>query len=212
MSFAPYQPPPDLPPQDDLPGGKGKNKPKRPWFNRDASSFFATSAGAGGTNYQSGGSTNSQSYSSVQPSGPIASSSSAHYSGGNGQAPNYSVAEEGGTANSWETRFGWRVDFEAGATYLLGPLTAVLLLILETTNDFVRFHAYQSALLTTPLLLLHFFLKLIFPYWLQSVISFGSFGLVVFMAYRAFVDANRGLERFYLPVLGELAERWVGDE
>lgn len=33
------------------------------------------------------------------------------------------AAEQGGTANSWETRFGWRVDFEAGGAYLLGPLS-----------------------------------------------------------------------------------------
>jgi hypothetical protein len=43
------QPPPDLPPADDGPSKK-KSGPKRPWFNRDASSYLT------GGGYQSGGS------------------------------------------------------------------------------------------------------------------------------------------------------------
>lgn len=41
-----------------------------------------------------------------------------------------------------ETSLG-RHDQEALACYALGPFGAVLLLVYETENDFVRFHAFQ---------------------------------------------------------------------
>lgn len=73
-------------------------------------------------------------------------------------------AGEAERANAWESRFGWRVDLMAAASYLGGPITgesqrtagnlstqwqhesfadadvALLFLILETQNDYVRFH------------------------------------------------------------------------
>ena len=80
--------------------------------------------------------------------------------GGMGSAT--SGNEEEGTINQWETRFGMRVDLLAAAAYLLGPISgkyiwswqdymsiliqgliefiALLCLILETHNDYVRFH------------------------------------------------------------------------
>jgi uncharacterized membrane protein len=66
---------------------------------------------------------------------------------------------------------------------LIGRTSALLLLILETTNELVRFHAWQSALLTTPLVLLHFLLKLIFPAWLKLIYNIFALGLVAFMAF-----------------------------
>lgn len=126
------QPPPDHIPQPNT----TTTKPKRPWFNRDPSSFF-TGASPTGSGYQSGGSTHrsfsplpsfmiersrlnteTQSYASVGPTpGPSSYSSHANTGGPN------RAAEDAGTANSWETRFGWRVDVEAAGAYLLGPLT-----------------------------------------------------------------------------------------
>ncbi|CAE6501026.1 unnamed protein product, partial [Rhizoctonia solani] len=115
--------------------------------------------------------------------------------------------------NEWETRFGWRVDVEAAVAYLGGPITALLLLILETSNDFVRFHAYQSALLLTPLLLLRGFIGLIFPSWLQFISTMSIVIAGLYMAFKAFRDANgAGLARYQLPYIGILAERWLGEE
>lgn len=39
--------------------------------------------------------------------------------------------------NQYETSYGWRLDFEAAAAYVVGPILAILLLILETRNDYV---------------------------------------------------------------------------
>jgi hypothetical protein len=57
-------------------------------------------------------------------------------------------------------RFGWRCDIEAAAAYILGPLlgrwlpcrdapklkllTAIPLLLIETHNNYVRFHAVST--------------------------------------------------------------------
>ncbi|EAL20418.1 hypothetical protein CNBE3390 [Cryptococcus deneoformans B-3501A] len=99
----------------------------------------------------------------------------------------------------------------AAAAYLAGPLTALVFLILETRNDYVRFHAYQSALLTTPLLvlLLLFNLLLPLPAFLRTLFIVASVGATLYAAFRAWRDAQDGLERYWLPYIGPIAERWV---
>lgn len=75
--------------------------------------------------------------------------------------------------------------------------------------------AYQSALLTTPLLtiLLLFNLVIPFPSFLRLLLLLGSIGAAGYTAFRAWSDASQGgLSRFYLPYIGEIAERWVGEE
>lgn len=57
---------------------------------------------------------------------PQAGPSSQPYQGGGGSSH-----------DMWETATGARVDVEAAAAYALGPLLAIVLLILETKNDYV---------------------------------------------------------------------------
>ncbi|RXK41142.1 hypothetical protein M231_01545 [Tremella mesenterica] len=199
INFSPYQPPPDVPSTDppsdsnSLLGGRGKGKAKRPWFNRDAS--YANT-------YQSGG--NLSDPSSV-PQAYTNDPESSAYAGGSGM--NGSASED--RANAWESRFGWRVDVMAAATYLGGPITALIFLILETQNDYVRFHAYQSALLTTPLLalLLLFNLVIRLPTFLRVLLILGSICVTLYASFRAWKDAQEGLGRYWLPYIGEIAEK-----
>jgi len=101
------------------------------------------------------------------------------------------------------------VDFEAAAAYAAGPLLAILLLILETKNDYVRFHAWQSLLLSIPIAILHFILHASkFFTWLLLIADIAIFGQ---LAYRALKDAET-LERYHLPYIGDLASRWVDEE
>jgi hypothetical protein len=75
--------------------------------------------------------------------------------------------------------------------------------------------AYQSALLTTPLLTLFLFFNLVIalPAFLRLLLLLGSLGVTGYTAFRAWRDASQGgLSRFYLPYIGEIAERWVGEE
>ena len=74
--------------------------------------------------------------------------------------------------------------------------------------------AYQSALLTTPLLaiILIFNLLIRLPSFFRIVIIFGSIAVTLFASYRAWKDAQEGLSRYWLPYIGEIAERWVSEE
>jgi len=153
------------------------------------------------------------------PSTEGASGSSSSYQAGgvptfgNSVSADLGAQEEGGAVNQWESTCGWRVDLQAASTYLLGPITALLFLVIEISNDYVRFHAYQSALFSIPLIAIRFLLSFIFPAWFITMITLGLVGGIIFMAVRAYKDANQGgLARYHLPWIGEIAERWVEDE
>ncbi|KAJ9119423.1 hypothetical protein QFC24_005656 [Naganishia onofrii] len=146
-------------------------------------------------------------------------------------------------SNVWESRLGLRIDVLAALAYLGGPLAALLLLILETVNDYVRFHAFSMYTTSLPIgSLNHPFtgrLDVNAAYRILELASHLSvfsilyiiFGLLLtaYAAFRAFRDPNASpagpgaqaqaammhngtLPRFYLPIVGDLAERWVGDE
>jgi len=148
---------------------------------------------------------------------PIAS----YQSGG---IPTFNTSQAGGAgaveeseaegASAWETRFGMRVDLLAASAYIFGPISALLLLILETHNDYVRFHAYQAALLSVPLLLLRIWASMLgFPPFLRILFTLLLVIPSLYMAWRAYIDAARnGLSRTILPGIGTLAERWVSEE
>ncbi|KAF5375090.1 hypothetical protein D9758_000267 [Tetrapyrgos nigripes] len=122
-------------------------------------------------------------------------------------------AEENEDQNQWTTRFGLRMDFLAAFAYLLGPISALLVLILETHNDFVRFHGYQAAMLTGPLVVTRVLLSLLqFPQWMRTVFTVLIWCCQVYMAVRTYLDASNGLIRFELPVIGILASQWVAEE
>jgi len=181
-------------------GNGVKPPPSRPQWSAHQSSNFV-SPQQGSSNYAS-------TSSSYQAGGIPNWGSSA---GGGG---NHDTEAQRGPINEWETRFGWRVDVVAAATYILGPVTALVFLILETHSDYIRFHSYQSALLTTPLILLRLLLGLLhFPAFILTTLTLVIVGVILFMAFRAYQDAHQGgLTRYHLPIIGEIADRWVGDE
>lgn len=74
--------------------------------------------------------------------------------------------------------------------------------------------AYQSALLTTPLVLFMIITNLLIPLpaFLRTLIILAGVGTTLFAAYRAWKDAQDGLSRYWLPYIGERAERWVNEE
>ncbi|KAF8516170.1 hypothetical protein BU17DRAFT_67588 [Hysterangium stoloniferum] len=189
-TFAPYTPPPDDPSVlRQVPTSQSSrfSTGKLPWFSSSSGTTYAEAS------YQSGAVPTFNNYAV----------------GGQG------VEEEAATpAQMWETRFGWRVDVCSAVAYLGGPITgmlgyrlnmvstyrrldiALIFLILETSNDYVRFHA-----------------SFIFPSWLQTFLTFIMILMQVGMAIRAFRDASQhGLARYELPYIGVIADRWVRDE
>ena len=177
-------PPPDEQPEQSKPSSSS-SRFARPWFPSQQSSTREIQS------YQSGG----------VPTWDTGAST------GFGSEEIAAAAEEGSPAASWETRFGYRVDMLAAFAYILGPvsgvfqgifmqydskiiqlLVAFLLLILETQNDYVRFHgthaysalkrrltaisAYQSALFTTPLILIRIMATILgFWAWLRFLLT-----------------------------------------
>lgn len=73
-------------------------------------------------------------------------------------------------------------------------------------------HAYQSALLSAILALLHFILLILrFPSifnWCAILLDIFALGKTALHAYRD----SQSLERYPLPYIGEIANRWVGEE
>ncbi|KAI8380068.1 hypothetical protein BD560DRAFT_388349 [Blakeslea trispora] len=112
--------------------------------------------------------------------------------------------------NKYETSLPIRVDIEAALAYVLGPVTGLLLLILERQNDYVRFHAWQSALGFTSLMLAQFILLFISSF-LSWVLFFFNLFLMLYMTYRAYLDGV-SLERYELPYVGIMASDYVDTE
>jgi uncharacterized membrane protein len=137
-----------------------------------------------------------------------------------GAVPSFQASHSGGAGsepepeNRWATSSHLRVDLLAAFAYLLGPISALALLIIETQNDYVRFHAYQSALLTTPLIAIRISMSLLrLPGFLLTFFTLLFVLPTWYMAFRAYIDATRnGLSYFHVPRIGVLAERWLGEE
>jgi len=133
-------------------------------------------------------------------------------------ASSHGFANNGGTdlesgrgrLNEFETSLPIRLDYEACLAYLLlPPVGGVLLLVMEHKSDYVRFHAWQSALLFTTLFVLH----LIFSWstWLSWIIFLGDLGLIGYLTMRAYRDADT-LDRCEVPFFGPLASNILDDE
>lgn len=99
---------------------------------------------------------------------------------------------------------------EASLAYLvLPPAGGAVLLLFEHKSDYVRFHAWQSALLFGALFMLHI------------IISFTSIGsymllaidliLIAYLTYGAWRNAET-LDRVEIPFFGRLASSFVDDE
>ncbi|KAI1467672.1 uncharacterized protein F4812DRAFT_404795 [Daldinia caldariorum] len=138
---------------------------------------------------------------------------------GGGYAP-----ETGAYVSEFDTSLGIRLDYEACLAYLaLPPLGAIILLIVERKSDFVsfsripmltsrliaRFHAWQSSLLFTVIFIVH----LLFSWstFLSWVLFLADLGLMGWLAQRAYRDADT-LDRFEVPVFGQIASRILDDE
>lgn len=112
--------------------------------------------------------------------------------------------------NIFQTSLGVNLGLEAALAYLLlPPAGAVVLLIFERKSDYVRFHAWQSALVFTAMLMIH----VIFSW--TTVISWilfvGDLLLIGYLTFGAWRHAET-LDRVELPFFGRLASSFVDDE
>jgi len=95
----------------------------------------------------------------------------------------------------------------AAATYLLGPITGIIFLLLEKQDKFIRFHAMQSTILFGALFVINFGLGFI-PLlgWLAGlVLSMAAFILWIVLMLKAFNG-----EEYELPYIGKIAREQLG--
>ncbi|KAK7911882.1 hypothetical protein PG985_014363 [Apiospora marii] len=120
------------------------------------------------------------------------------------------MSSAGAGVSEFDTSLGLRLDYEAAAAYLaIPPVGAILLLILERSSDYVRFHAWQSSLLFTAIFIIHLlFSSSTFISWVMVLVDLG---LMAFLALRAYRDADT-LDRYEVPIFGQLASRILDDE
>lgn len=95
------------------------------------------------------------------------------------------------------------------AYVLLPPAGSVFLLIFEHKSDYVRFHAFQGAMVFSILFVLH--LAFSWSKILSWILFVGDLVVMAFLAGRAYRDVET-LEHFEVPGIGRLANRWVDDE
>lgn len=94
------------------------------------------------------------------------------------------------------------------AAYLLGPITGILFLIVEKSNEYVRFHAMQSTILFGGVFLLNVALGIVpilgwfIALILSPLITLISFILWILLMWKAYNG-----EKFKLPYVGDLAEK-----
>lgn len=106
----------------------------------------------------------------------------------------------------------------AALAYIAGPFSAVLVLLAERANSYVRFHAWQSilglgglGLLAVATLLLSFLTLLLSPLVFTLMYRVSAAIACVWLVVWAFclVKAYTG-SRFRLPLVGNIAERRAG--
>ncbi len=92
----------------------------------------------------------------------------------------------------------------AAASYLLGFVTGIIILLVEKQNKFVRFHAMQSTILFGGIFVVNIVLGFI-PIlgWLTGLLlSFVAFILWIVLMWKSFQG-----EMYKVPYVGELAEK-----
>ncbi|KAJ2747861.1 hypothetical protein GGI20_000156 [Coemansia sp. BCRC 34301] len=127
------------------------------------------------------------------------------YGGGEPTAgPSTFGSQDGGQRISrYETSLSLRYDIEASLAYAFGVFS-------EKKNDYVRFHAWQSSLLSATLIIALIVSALVS----NSIYYFVVLTVVashVYMVRRAYFD-GAVFERFELPYIGPLASQLVDEE
>ena len=92
----------------------------------------------------------------------------------------------------------------AAASYLLGFVTGIIILLVEKQNKFVRFHAMQSTILFGGIFVVNIVLGFI-PIlgWLVGLLlSFAAFILWIVLMWKSFQG-----EMYKVPYVGDLAEK-----
>ena len=102
-----------------------------------------------------------------------------------------------------ETSTGFDANVAAALSYLVGFVTGIIFLLVEKENRFVRFHAMQSTLLFTGIVLVDILLQIV-PLLGALLVVFIVIPLSAFLWLFMMFKAYQG-EEFKLPLVGQMA-------
>jgi uncharacterized membrane protein len=110
-----------------------------------------------------------------------------------------------------QTSTGLEPNLAGALSYLCGWVTGLVFYLMEKENNFVRFHAMQSIIVSAAFTVLFIACAILgnIPVigWLFYLVGYPVVGLVSFIVWiLLMVKAYQG-ERYRLPVVGELAEK-----
>ncbi|KAJ1953081.1 hypothetical protein EC988_003199 [Linderina pennispora] len=198
----------DYSPLDDHAPSSPQQHPHQSKEEHSTSSYpshpYSSGYGSSYTSYQN------QSVSQVIEVSPPAGGGYSGYGEPSAGPSTFSSQEGGQRVSRYETSLSLRYDVEAALAYALGMFSGAFLLVFERKNDYVRFHAWQSALFSVGAVLLLIVLALVssFLYWVTLLATIGCLG---YMARRAYIDGAI-FERFTLPYVGQIAMQFVDEE
>ncbi len=107
-----------------------------------------------------------------------------------------------------KTSTGLQENMAGLLCYVLGWVSGLIFILLESENRFVRFHAVQSIIVFGFLNIIWVPLQFIPPLALFIGWFIGGIGFVLWIV--LMVKAYQGV-MYKLPVAGDLAERWSGE-
>jgi uncharacterized membrane protein len=123
-----------------------------------------------------------------------------------GTPPPYATAPD--PFNLGPTQTGMQAHVAGLLCYVLGWVSALIFLLIEPRNKFVRFHALQSLILSGAISVLQIAVRVVMPWGFGTAISglLGLAGLVVWIV--GMVNAIQG-RWFKFPVVGDYAAQTV---
>lgn len=106
--------------------------------------------------------------------------------------------------NKTKSGTGLKKETAAAISYVLGPVTGILFLVLEN-DSFVRFHAMQSTIFSVAAIVVNSVLTAtVFLGFLVPLLALGEFVLWLVLIYKASTG-----EKWALPVLGPYVEKFL---
>ena len=103
-----------------------------------------------------------------------------------------------------KTSMGIQPNVAALLSYLLGWITGLIFYLIEKENKFVRFHAFQSIVVSGALMALSIVLMVIPVIGWALIPVVQVVGLILWII--CMIKAYQG-EKFKLPIAGDLAEK-----
>lgn len=131
-----------------------------------------------------------------------------------GQPPYGQPQSPYGNANGGaQTSLGMSQNVAAAVSYIFGTVVGAVFFFIEKQNRFVRFHAVQSFILCTSLIVINIIFNILSSAGGILALSFGCLsgivGIAAFVAWLICIINAAQNKYFKLPVIGDYAEKFV---